>query len=86
MRRSTIVRLVTPPGGVVLDPFLGSGTTLLACEAGGFRCLGAEREHVADVRLRWARRHEVFRAANPDRDEKAAVALVGQPSLFALSP
>lgn len=77
-----LVRLVTPPGGVVLDPFLGSGTTLLAAEAEGFRCLGAEMEHVADVRLRWARRHEVFRAANPDRDEKAPVPLVGQTSLF----
>lgn len=77
-----LVRLVTPPGGVVLDPFLGSGTTLLACEAEGFRCLGAEMEHVADIRLRWARRHEVFRAANPDRDEKAPIPLVGQTSLF----
>jgi DNA modification methylase len=26
-----LVRLVTPPGGVVLDPFLGSGTTAVAC-------------------------------------------------------
>lgn len=77
-----LVRLVTPPGGVVVDPFLGSGTTLLAAEAEGFRCLGAEMEHVADVELRWARRHEVFRAANPDRDEKAPVPLVGQESLF----
>jgi DNA modification methylase len=32
-----LVRLVTPPGGVVLDPFLGSGTTCLAASEEGFR-------------------------------------------------
>lgn len=31
-----LVRLVTPPGGIVLDPFGGSGTTCCACEAEGF--------------------------------------------------
>jgi site-specific DNA-methyltransferase (adenine-specific) len=39
-----LVRLVTPPGGVVLDPFAGSGTTLVAARAEGFRCIGIERE------------------------------------------
>ena len=39
-----LVRLVTPPGGVVLDPFLGSGTTMLAAEREGFACIGIERE------------------------------------------
>ena len=39
-----LVRLVTPPGGVVLDPFAGSGTTLLAAEREGFVCIGIERE------------------------------------------
>jgi DNA modification methylase len=38
------VRLVTPPGGVVLDPFAGSGTTLLAARDEGFRAIGIERE------------------------------------------
>lgn len=43
-----LVRLVTPPGGVVLDPFLGSGTTAIACQRLGFGCVGVEldREHV----------------------------------------
>jgi DNA modification methylase len=31
-----LVRLVTPPGGVVLDPFAGSGTTAEACIVEGF--------------------------------------------------
>lgn len=39
-----LVRLVTPPAGVVLDPFLGSGTTAQAVRAEGFRCIGIERE------------------------------------------
>lgn len=39
-----LVRLVTPPAGLVLDPFLGSGTTAQACILEGFRCVGIERE------------------------------------------
>lgn len=39
-----LVRLVSPPGGVVLDPFAGSGTTLEAAIVEGFRCIGIERE------------------------------------------
>lgn len=37
-----LVRLVTPPGGTVLEPFLGSGTTLVACEREGFKAIGVE--------------------------------------------
>jgi DNA modification methylase len=39
-----LVRLVTPPGGVVLDPFAGSGTTVEAALLEGFRVIGIERE------------------------------------------
>jgi DNA modification methylase len=39
-----LVRLVTPPGGVVLDPFAGSGTTAEAAILEGFRCITIERE------------------------------------------
>jgi DNA modification methylase len=37
-----LVRLVTPPGGTVLDPFLGSGTTAVAATLEGFRWIGCE--------------------------------------------
>lgn len=37
-----LVRLVTPPGGTVLDPFLGSGTTAVAAKQEGFDCVGIE--------------------------------------------
>jgi hypothetical protein len=37
-----LCRLVTPPGGVVLDPFMGSGSTLKAAELEGFDAIGIE--------------------------------------------
>ena len=39
-----LVRLVTPPGGTVLDPFAGSGTTVEAAILEGFRVIGIEQE------------------------------------------
>lgn len=37
-----LVRLVTQPGGVVLDPFMGSGSTGKACALEGFEFIGIE--------------------------------------------
>lgn len=55
-----LVRLVTPAGGLVLDPFLGSGTTGLACELEGFPWVGIEREEeyvkIAQARLNGTQR------------------------------
>ena len=39
-----LIRLVTPPGGTVLDTFLGSGTTMIAAELEGLKSIGIERE------------------------------------------
>jgi DNA modification methylase len=50
-----LVRLITPPGGVVLDQFMGSGTTGVAAAAEGCRFIGIERE---------AQHFEVARARN----------------------
>ena len=36
------VRLLTPPGAVVLDPFMGSGSTAVACVSEGRRYVGFE--------------------------------------------
>ena len=41
MRR--LCRLVTPPGGVVVDPFAGSGTTLEAAYLEDFEAIGVEK-------------------------------------------
>ncbi len=49
-----LVRLTSPPGGMVLDPFTGSGTTGMACIEEGRNFLGVEKEaeYVALARAR----------------------------------
>lgn len=53
-----LVRLVTPPGGTVLDPFLGSGTTAVAAVLEGFDWLGCEMTDeywpIIEARVAWA--------------------------------
>jgi DNA modification methylase len=53
-----LVRLVTPPGGTVLDPFAGSGTTLVAAVLEGMHAIGCEMtdEYLPIIRGRvaWA--------------------------------
>lgn len=39
-----LVRLITPKGGLCLDPFNGSGTTGIACKLEGVNYIGIERE------------------------------------------
>lgn len=55
-----LVRLVTPPGGKVLDPFAGSGTTGEACVVEGFECVLVEREddYLPLIRQRVNRRRD----------------------------
>ena len=52
-----LCRLVTPPGGLVLDPFTGSGSTGKAAALEGFKFLGFEREaeYVAIAKSRIAK-------------------------------
>ena len=51
-----LLKLVTSPGGIVLDPFAGSGTTLVAAASLGIRAVGIELDpaHVAIARARLA--------------------------------
>ena len=53
-----LVRLVTPPNGVVLDPFLGSGTTAVAAILEGFEWTGCEMTEdywpIIEARVEWA--------------------------------
>jgi site-specific DNA-methyltransferase (adenine-specific) len=46
-----LCRLITPPGGRILEPFAGSGKTGIAAMAEGFDCqmIDIEAEHVADI-------------------------------------
>lgn len=73
-----LCRLVTPPGGLVLDPFMGSGSTGKACMREGFRFLGIEREaeYLAIARARIeheARRHGALAAEALPAEAIAAV-------------
>ncbi len=58
-----ILRRHCPPGGTVLDPFLGSGTTLVAAAKLGLNGIGIEREaeYVEIARKRVARATEQLR-------------------------
>jgi site-specific DNA-methyltransferase (adenine-specific) len=49
-----LCRLITPPGGVVLDPFAGSGTTGEACIREGMHPILIEQDpvYVADIQRR----------------------------------
>jgi site-specific DNA-methyltransferase (adenine-specific) len=52
---SYLVRLVTPPNGIVLDPFMGSGSTGIAAQLEGFRFCGMEMDadyfKIAEARI-----------------------------------
>lgn len=60
-----LVRLVTPPGGTVLDPFMGSGSTGKACAREGFRFIGIDMtaEYVEIARGRIAAERERMKPA-----------------------
>jgi site-specific DNA-methyltransferase (adenine-specific) len=53
-----LIKLVTPPGGTVLDPFTGSGSTGKAALLDGFEFVGVELTEeylpIIEGRLRWA--------------------------------
>jgi site-specific DNA-methyltransferase (adenine-specific) len=53
-----LTRLITPVGGICLDPFMGSGSTGKACALEGFRFIGIEQEPtylpVAEARIKYA--------------------------------
>lgn len=65
-----LVRLVTPPGGLVLDPFAGTGTTGEAAFREGMRAVLIEREaeYQTDIRRRMA-----LLMAGPDERKRAIV-------------
>jgi len=64
-----LIRLVTPPGGIVLDPFVGSGTTGISAYFEQKNFIGFEKEQeyvdIAQARMnyykkqkQWRKKHE----------------------------
>ena len=80
-----LCRLVTPPGGVVLDPFMGSGSTGKAALLEGFRFIGCEREDeympIAEARIRHVLR-PIAAVAHPAAKTAANDNVSVQPDLF----
>jgi site-specific DNA-methyltransferase (adenine-specific) len=59
-----LVRMITPPNGIVLDPFAGSGTTGIACKIDGFNFVGLELSEdytkIANARIESFQEENVF--------------------------
>lgn len=60
-----LCKLITPPKGLVLDPFVGSGTTGIACKLEEFDFIGIEKEpeyvKIAEARIKaWKREATLF--------------------------
>lgn len=67
-----LVRLVTPTDGTILDPFMGSGTTGIACVREGRSFIGIEREpeyfSISEARIAHARGEAPVNAEQPALD------------------
>jgi site-specific DNA-methyltransferase (adenine-specific) len=79
-----LVRLVTPPGGLILDPFIGSGTTAVAAILEGFRCIGIDNnaEYLATAQARIERailERDSGGRAQADEVEAGQLTLEGAP-------
>jgi site-specific DNA-methyltransferase (adenine-specific) len=93
-----IARLITPPGGLVIDPYTGSGTTGIAAVLEGLDFAGAELNNndgpppqrfvdIATARIEWWERYgdqalEVWKASRGATDEREAAETAGQIGLF----
>jgi len=76
-----LVRLITPPGGIVLDPFCGTGTTCIAAMLEGFHYIGIDFEpkycEWAEKRIAWHRVHPPkSKKKKPARERVEAVPLL----------
>ena len=56
-----LIKLITPPNGIVLDPFCGSGSTGVACVQEGFQFIGIEQNleyaKIAELRIAHAEKN-----------------------------
>jgi len=82
-----LIRLVTPPGGLVLDPFLGSGTTAVAAILEGFNWVGCEltAEYLPIIEARTLHAARDYPAINTiqnaDNSTQSQLGLFGEPTV-----
>ncbi|MGE6117122.1 DNA-methyltransferase [Aeromonas salmonicida] len=73
-----LCRLVTPPGGIVLDPFMGSGSTGKAAMRERFQFIGIEMDQeyfrIAELRIKSAKNHQ----QNPAESKEAQLTLFSE--------
>ena len=73
MLLSWLIRTFSKAGGIVIDPFLGSGTTLFAANNEGRQCYGGELvpEFCQEIICRWNQEHRetLARKVNGDNNE-----------------
>lgn len=62
-----LVRLITPPGGIVLDPFCGTGTTCIAAMLEGFHYIGIDLD---PKYCEWAEKRAKWYRAQPPKPRK----------------
>jgi hypothetical protein len=60
---SYLIKMITPKGGIVLDPFSGSGSTLVAAKENGFDFIGIEKEpeYIKIIEARTGIKAEIFK-------------------------
>ena len=68
---SYLCRLITPENGIVLDPFMGSGSTGIAAQLEGFRFCGMEMDSdyfkIAEARINNYKKYRKFIKGNTDK-------------------
>ena len=71
-----LCRLITPPNGIVLDPFMGSGSTGKAAVLEGFRFMGLditeEYMPIAEARVKWAEKNVGMGIEEDEGEEREA--------------
>jgi DNA modification methylase len=81
-----LARLITPPNGIVLDPFCGSGTTGIACKLEGFEFVGMEQDpeytKIAQARIENYKEEKEGVKQREIKKEETSNELINQLNLF----
>jgi site-specific DNA-methyltransferase (adenine-specific) len=73
---SRIIRAASRPGDVVLDPFCGCGTTIVAAHREKRRWIGIDITHLAVNLMRW----RLMTECSPDFPDVKSIPVVGEPA------